>query len=102
MDYYGSIEKDHGEIKRDFRHLLKEKYNEYILQSIIKDKIYSISGYNVFFGKQILEEYYTKYEEITLQNEKKLSLSYCLRLINVNDKLINLIGTTINLKNQYK
>lgn len=99
MDYFGSIEKDHEEIKRDFRSLLKEKYNESILQSIIKDKTYSISGYNVFFEKQILEEYHTKYEEYILQNKKKLSLSYSLRLMNVNNDVIDLIGTTINLKN---
>lgn len=99
MDYYGSIEKDHDEIKRDFKSLLKEKYNESILQSIIKDKTYSISGYNVFFGKQILEEYHTIYEELFLQNRKKLSLSYSLRSMDVNDDLIALIGKTINLKN---
>ena len=97
MDYYGSIEKDHDEIKSDFRSLLKEKYNESILQSIIKEKTYSISGYNIFFGKQILEEYHTIYEELFLQNSKKLSLSYSLRSMDVNDNLINLIGKTINL-----
>ena len=99
LDYYGSIEKDHEEIKNEFRILLKEKYNESILESIIKNKKYSLSGYYVFFGKQISEEYNSRYEELILQNKKKLLLSYCLMLIGVNDYLIDLIGNIINLKN---
>jgi hypothetical protein len=99
LDYYGSIQKDHGEIKREFKSLFKEKYSEEILESIIKDETYSVSGYGMFFFKEILAEYKEKYSTTLLRNEKKLSLSYSLKEMDVDKDLNDSIGNCLNLKN---
>lgn len=78
MDYFGSIVKTHDDIHFDLQIELKDIYCRELLDEILGNKEYSVSGYMVFFRKTIIEEYHTLYETKLLLNDKKLKTYYGL------------------------
>jgi len=79
LDYYGSIVRTHGEIHSDLsKSCLKDVYCKELLDEVLGDKEYSVSGYMVFFRKTIIEEYHLIYEKRLSLNDKKLTSYYGL------------------------
>lgn len=100
MDYYGSIVKTHEEIHLDLsQRELKDNYCKTLLDEVLGDKEYSVSGYMVFFRKEIINNYHSIYQERSLLlNDKKLK-SYFGLSIHLADDIISHIFQYINLNN---
>jgi hypothetical protein len=84
LDYYGSIIKSEKEIDEELIRKFKDKCYESYMKNIIHDlrkqevlkNEYSVSGWNVFHGKSIIEFINEKINHQKQNNEKKLKFIY--------------------------
>ena len=85
LDYYGSVIKSEQEIDRELFQKFKDRCHEAYMKTIISDlrkenilhKEYSVSGWNVFHGKTILDIIKNKMIVQEYKNNKKLKFTYC-------------------------
>lgn len=85
LDYYGSIIMKEKEIDKNIIHEFRQKANESYIQKIINDlrinenlaTEYSISGWNMFFRKEIYDILTITINYQKFKNEKKLKFLYC-------------------------
>ena len=99
LDYYGSIVRTHDEIHSDLsQNELKDVYCKELLNEVLGDKEYSVSGYNVFFRKEIIWDYHLIYQKRLLLNDKKLK-SYSVLFNHLADDIISHIFQYLNLNN---
>jgi hypothetical protein len=87
LDYYGSITMKDCEIDSQiissFKKYCDEKYIQQIILDLRKEQLlakeYSISGWNVFFKKEIYSEIFKRIQ--LFKNQQKLSIAF-LELLN--------------------
>ena len=87
LDYFGSIEKSNTDIDNELIHIFKSRANKVTIEKIInelrKEKVismsYSVSGWNMFARKQIVDIISDELDSILYNNEKKLKTVYCLK-----------------------
>ena len=85
LDYYGSIILKEKEINNFIIQEFKLKANEYYINEIINNlrinetlaNEYSVSGWNMFFRKEIYNIIYITINLQKYKNEKKLKFLYC-------------------------
>jgi polyhydroxyalkanoate synthesis regulator phasin len=97
LDYYGSIIIKEDEIVEKIINSYQNKYETETLKKIIKEmmdegkisKEYSVSGWMVFFGKDIIEKVENKYKEKLNNAKKRLEFSKILHKRLSPDKIGN-------------
>jgi len=85
MDYYGSIVKSKHDIDKELIHKFRDRCYESYITKIISDlrkeevlqKEYSVSGWNVFHGKTILNIIEIQLNYKQQKNETKIKFLYC-------------------------
>ena len=88
LDYYGSIPLTELEIDTKIISSFKKYCNENYIQQIIHDlrkenilkKEYSVSGWNVFFQKEIYSEIFQRIQSQLSKNKQKLAFIKCTNL----------------------
>ena len=87
LDYFGSIKKSNTDIDNELIHIFKSRTDKLTIEKIInelrKEKVmsmsYSVSGWNMFAGKQICDIISDELDSILYKNEQKLKTVYCLK-----------------------
>lgn len=87
LDYYGSITLTESEIDTQIISSFIQYCNEDYVQQIISDlrkenilsKEYSVSGWNVFFKKEIYSEIFKRIQSQLYKNQQKLAFIKCIQ-----------------------
>lgn len=99
LDYYGSITKPPEDVDRELIEIFKKNASIESLKIIIADlrkqKViteYSITGWNIYAKKQLVDIVYLELKDRLNKNEKKLKATYCLEKYLNNDILDKILN----------
>ena len=99
LDYFGSITKSPEDVDRELIDFFKKKTSTETLKIIIADlrkqKViteYSITGWNMFAKKQIVDIIHHELNNRLIKNNKKLKSVYCLQRYLSDDIIYKLLN----------